>query len=98
MKKGLGFILLLSIANVANAGDIYKCNINGSVTYQAKPCKGTGTKLDLPQSPTTTKSNSNSNASNNNVPTVNRENQESEASKKAGLAIAQEAYQMTKNR
>ena len=49
MKQNLVLIFLIAMTNMAFAGDIYKCTINGAVVYQAKPCKGVGNKLDIPQ-------------------------------------------------
>lgn len=97
MKQNLVLIFLIAMTNMAFAGDIYKCTINGAVVYQAKSCKGVGNKLDIPQA-YNPKGNHNSNASKKNTQVEANTVQESDAAKKAGLAIAQEAYQMTKNR
>ena len=97
MKQKLELIFLIAMTNMGFAGDIYKCTINGAVVYQAKPCKGVGNKLDIPQA-YNPKGNHNSNASKKNTQVEANTVQESDAAKKAGLAIAQEAYQMTKNR
>ncbi|WP_288402198.1 hypothetical protein [uncultured Acinetobacter sp.] len=91
MKKNLVLILFMVVSNMVVAGEIYKCTIKGAVTYQAKPCSGIGSKLNIPQaySPNTSKEGMQEKTSGA---------KESDAAKKAGLAIAQEAYQMTKNR
>ncbi|ESK53986.1 hypothetical protein [Acinetobacter tjernbergiae] len=97
MKQNVVLIFLIAMTNTAFAGDIYKCTINGAVLYQAKPCKGVGNKLDIPQA-YNPKDGRNSSASKKNTQVEANTVQESDAAKKAGLAIAQEAYQMTKNR
>ncbi|WAU77831.1 hypothetical protein ACN19N_07165 [Acinetobacter sp. LF10] len=91
MKKNLVLIFLMVVCNTVFAGEIYKCTIKGAVTYQAKPCSGTGSKLNIPQA-------YRSNTSKESIQEKTSDAKESDAAKKAGLAIAQEAYQMTKNR
>jgi hypothetical protein len=52
MKKLILAAALFALAAAASAGDIYKCTVNGKVTYSELPCEtGVEAKLKTPAQP-----------------------------------------------
>ena len=117
MKNAWTLALCLGMSVSAHAGNVYKCNQNGSTVYQSRPCPGVTTdaafKKQNDNSQTTisrqyqqaqrqqiekqqnaqqqTKQAIANNGTSNQIP-------DTAEGKKQSLAIAQEAYQQTKNR
>jgi hypothetical protein len=101
MKRILTLIMALGLGSPVFAQDIYKCTSSGETGYQSKPCKEKGELISglrhhKTQSPAT-------------AYTLADEQQEAESytsnavpdtveGKKKSLAIAQDAYRMTKER
>lgn len=119
MKNVWTLALCLGMSVSAHAGNVYKCNQNGSTVYQSRPCPGTTADTAFQKQ----------NGYNNSQTTISRQYQQAQRQqvekqqnvqqqtkqavtnngtgntipdtaegKKKSLAIAQEAYQQTKNR
>lgn len=53
MKKALLFAVLgLAAASQASAQGLFKCTVDGKVTYQSMPCAKGGAAIDVPPPPT----------------------------------------------
>ncbi|OTG66579.1 DUF4124 domain-containing protein [Acinetobacter silvestris] len=106
MKMSLMIFLFLGVSTIAQADSVYKCENKGTITYQSRPCPSAIIKPNLHKQIQEKKQNqfeaehysqqkhlqhSSSNGTSNEIA-------DTEAGKKKSLAIAQEAYRMTKNR
>ncbi|MCG2607529.1 hypothetical protein LZZ98_03015 [Acinetobacter sp. SM34] len=97
MKNHLAIAVLLGIPLFTHAGNVYKCNQNGATVYQSKPCPGKTADADFQrENRVQIKSNQAypqpaKNGTTNEIP-------DTMDGKKKSLAIAQEAYRMTKDR
>ena len=89
-------LFLVSTSSLSWAKEVHKCTINGAVSYQSRPCpNGTADKAFQPQTIRKTQPQVQprpaSNGTTNEIP-------DTVEGKKRSMAIAQEAYQMTKER
>lgn len=46
------FLVLAFMCSTASAQTLYKCSVDGKITYSGKPCAGTVTQIEVPPAPT----------------------------------------------
>ncbi|QXW24928.1 hypothetical protein KXJ74_11215 [Acinetobacter johnsonii] len=97
MKLYWSILILLGMPCLAQAGAVYKCNLKGSIIYQSKPCPGVTADTNFQKEQRLygqTRTSSQPKAKNG----TTNEIADTEDGKKKSLAIAQDAYKMTKER
>lgn len=98
MKLYWSILILLGMPCLAQAGAVYKCNLKGSIIYQSKPCPGATADANFQQEQRRlygqTRASSQPKAKNG----TTNEIADTDEGKKKSLAIAQDAYKMTKER
>lgn len=97
MNYNWAIFILLGIPFLTQAGTVYKCNNKGATVYQSKPCPGATVDANF-QREQRIQNQSNSAYQQRTTNGTSNEIAETAEGKKRSLAIAQEAYRITKER